>query len=89
MLSTVIARTRSGSCYILRLEPPGVRWYRVPQDGSVARAATGWQAGCPRVVPGERLLLGNLRTTPVMEVAFVPDSGLPFTDSRTSCSAPG
>jgi hypothetical protein len=27
----------------------------------------------PRIVPGERLFLGDLRTSPIEEVAFLPD----------------
>lgn len=73
MASTVIARTRSGSCYVLALASSGVRWYRVPGTGSLVQAATGSEPFCPRVVPGERLLLGGLRSTPITEVAFIPD----------------
>jgi hypothetical protein len=72
MVGTVIATTASGSSYVLSIDLGGVRWFRVPAPGSMARAATGWQEFLPRVVPGERLLLGTLRSTPVVSVAFLP-----------------
>lgn len=34
--------------------------------------ASGWEAEIPRIVPGERLLIGNLRSTPVTTVEILP-----------------
>lgn len=71
MIATVIASTTSGSTYVLSFDALGVRWVRVPHD-SLADASIGQLEKYPRVVPGERLLLGALRSTPVKEVAFLP-----------------
>jgi hypothetical protein len=71
---TIVATTEAGSTYVLAISAAGVRWYRVPGAPSVEGAATGWQRHLPRVVPGKRLLLsGTLRSTPVVNVAFVPE----------------
>lgn len=35
-------------------------------------SASGWEAALPRIVPGERILIGNLRTTPVTTVSILP-----------------
>ena len=72
MGGTIIARTRSGSAYVLTLADGGVWWLRVPPRGRLEMASSGWLPAVPRVVPGQRLLLGVLRTTPVEEVAFLP-----------------
>jgi hypothetical protein len=73
MRGTIIARTQSGSTYVLTLEGAGVRWVRVPAPGRMQLAATGSMPLIPRIVPGERLFLGDLRTSPIEEVAFLPD----------------
>ena len=72
MGGTIIATTQSGSSYVLTLEAEGVRWLRIPARGRLRNASSGWLPFFPRVVPGERMLLGVLRTTPVDEVAFLP-----------------
>lgn len=72
MGGTIIATTRSGSAYVLTLEAEGVRWLRIPARGRLRLASTGWLPFLPRVIPGERMVLGVLRTTPVDEVAFLP-----------------
>jgi hypothetical protein len=72
MGGTIIATTQSGSAYVLTLEAEGVRWLRIPARGRLRSASTGWLPFIPRVVPGERMVLGVLRTTPVDEVAFLP-----------------
>jgi hypothetical protein len=73
MPSTVIARTASGSCYVLSIDESGARWFRVPRAGAMAQAATGWEAHPPMVAPGVRLLLGPFRSSPVTEVAYIPE----------------
>ena len=72
MAATIMATTASGSTYVISMETDGVRWFRVPGSGSLSSAAAGWQATLPRVVPGERLLLGPFQSTPVRDVAFIP-----------------
>ena len=72
MGGTIIATTRSGSAYVLILELDGVRWVRIPARDRFHLASSGWLPSVPRVVPGERLFLGVLRSTPVDEVAFLP-----------------
>ena len=69
---TVVVTTEAGSTYVLLMSDIGVRWVRIPGAESLRGARTGWQAHVPRVVPGERLLLDTLRSTPVVEVAFLP-----------------
>jgi hypothetical protein len=71
---TLVASTEAGSTYVLLMSDIGVRWVRIPAVGSLRGATTGWQAHIPRVVPGERLLLDTLRSTPVVDVAFLPDA---------------
>ena len=78
MGGTIIATTQSGSSYVLTLEAGGVRWLRIPARGRLKLASTGWLPFIPRVVPGERMLLGVLRTTLVDEVAFLPCHGNAF-----------
>jgi hypothetical protein len=73
MASTVIARTASGSCYVLSIEESGARWFRVPRSGAMAQAATGWEPHPPMVAPGIRLLLGPFRSSQVTEVAYIPE----------------
>lgn len=72
MTATIMATTASGATYVISIEPDGVRWFRVPPNASLAAAAAGWQASLPRVVPGERLLLGPFQSTPILDVAFLP-----------------
>lgn len=71
MTATVIATTRSGSRYVILIEADGVRWTRVPVKAR-ADPMVGWLAGPPRIVHGERLMLGSLQSTPVTRVAFLP-----------------
>ncbi len=73
MNSVVLARTASGSTYVLSIGPDGVHWCRLPADGpDMTGSASGWEAALPRIVPGERILIGNLRTTPVTTVSILP-----------------
>jgi hypothetical protein len=72
MGGTIIATTQSGSAYVLTPELGGIRWVRIPRRGRFHLASSGWSPTVPRVVPGERMVLGVLRTTPVDEVAFLP-----------------
>ena len=73
MRSVLIVTTESGTGYILSISDSGVRWRRVPglESGPIG-AVDGWEPVVPRIVPGERLLIGNLRTTPVVRVAVLP-----------------
>ena len=86
MDGTIIARTQSGSAYILRLADRGVWWLRVPPRGRMQLVSSGWLPVMPRVVPGQRLSLGVLRTTPVDEVAFLPSSDVPAVASEASAA---
>lgn len=73
MNSVVIVRTESGSTYVLSISEPGVHWCRLPgSKGGLEWTASGWEEAVPRVVPGERLLIGNLRTSPVTAVEVFP-----------------
>ncbi|MEO6578563.1 MAG: hypothetical protein ABIO99_06665 [Candidatus Limnocylindria bacterium] len=73
MNSVVLARTASGSTYVLTIADDGVQWRRLARHGHADRASfSGWESSVPRIVPGERLLIGNLRTTPVLSVSIVP-----------------
>jgi hypothetical protein len=73
MNSVVLARTASGSTYVLSITPDGVHWCRLPAARSgITWTASGWEDVIPRIVPGERLLIGNLRTTPVTSVSILP-----------------
>jgi hypothetical protein len=73
MNSVVLAQTTSGSTYVLSVTPGGVHWCRLPAErAGVPWTASGWEESMPRIVPGERLLIGNLRTTPVTTVAVLP-----------------
>jgi len=69
--STVIATTQSGSRYVILVEEHGVRWIRLP-SAARSRPMVGWLSSPPRVVSGERLMLGDVRSTPVQRVAFLP-----------------
>ena len=83
MNSVVLARTASGSTYVLSVGADGVHWCRLPaHDRGAPWTASGWEESMPRVVPGERLLIGNLRTTPVTPVSVLPAC------SRSSAEAP-
>jgi hypothetical protein len=71
--SVVLARTRSGSTYVLSLTPAGVHWCRLPAERArTPWTASGWEASLPRIVPGERLLIGNLMSTPITTVTVLP-----------------
>ncbi|MDQ4036651.1 MAG: hypothetical protein M3153_12135 [Chloroflexota bacterium] len=74
--SVVLARTASGSTYVLAIGSDGVHWCRLPADPSerpgIAWSASGFEPAIPRIVPGERLLIGSLRTTPVTTVSILP-----------------
>jgi hypothetical protein len=73
MNSVVIVRTASGSSYVLSISEPGVHWCRLPDSRRASSwTASGWEEVVPRIVPGERLLIGNLRTTPVTAVEVLP-----------------
>jgi len=71
--SVVIVKTASGSTYVLSVSDPGVHWCRLPApDRRFSWAASGWEDVMPRIVPGERLLIGDLRTTPITDVSVLP-----------------
>lgn len=73
MRSVVIVRTQSGATYVLSVSEPGVHWCRLPADDRpLPWTAAGWEAAMPRIVPGERLLIGDLRTTPILDVSVLP-----------------
>ena len=73
MNSVVLARTASGSTYVLSIGQDGVHWCRLPAGGrGMGSSDSGWEASLPRIVPGERILIGNLRTTPVTTVSVLP-----------------
>ena len=71
MTSTVIATTRSGSRYVFLIEGDGVRWIRLPASAR-SQPMVGWLNRPPRVVSGERLMLGDIQSTPVAHVSFLP-----------------
>jgi hypothetical protein len=73
MNAVVLVRTASGSTYVLAASEPGVQWCRLPgARGRSQWTASGWENEMPRIVPGERLLIGNLRTTPVTSIEVLP-----------------
>ena len=73
MRSVVIVKTRSGSTYVLSVSDPGVHWCRLPAtDRRLAWTASGWEEDMPRIVTGERLRIGDLQTSPVVEVSVLP-----------------
>lgn len=73
MNSVVIVRTASGSSYVLSISEPGVHWCRLPgATRGLEWTASGWEEVVPRIVPGERLIIGNLRTSPITGVEVLP-----------------
>jgi hypothetical protein len=73
MNSVVIVRTASGSTYVLAVSEPGVHWCRLPAPRrGLPWTASGWEDAMPRIVEGERLLIGNLRTSPITRVEVLP-----------------
>ena len=80
MTSTVIATTRSGSRYVILVEENGARWIRLPSSPR-SQPMVGWLSSPPRVVSGERLMLGDVQSTPVVRVSFLP--GLEPPDNRS------
>jgi hypothetical protein len=72
MRSVVIVKTASGSTYVLSVGAPGVHWCRLAAADRVPWTASGWETAMPRIVPGERLLIGDLRTSPVTQVSILP-----------------
>jgi hypothetical protein len=73
MRSMVIVKTASGSTYVLSVSEPGVHWCRLPaMDRPMPWTASGWEDAMPRIVPGERLFIGNLQTSPITDVAVLP-----------------
>lgn len=71
MSTTVVATTRSGSRYVFLVEADGVRWIRLPA-ATQANPTVGSLPSPPRVVQGERLMLGTVQSTPVTRVSFLP-----------------
>ena len=71
MRATVIATTKSGSRYVIHMDHDGVRWTRVPA-GAREEPMVGWLSSPPRIVQGQRLMLGSLQSTPVTRVTFLP-----------------
>ena len=69
---TLVVTTQARSTYVLFITDVGVRWVRIPVRGSLQGAKAGYQPHLPRLVPGERLLLEGLRSTPVVDVAYLP-----------------
>jgi len=72
MRSVVIVKTASGSTYVLSVGAPGVHWCRLAASDRFPWTASGWEASLPRIVPGERLLVGDLRTSPITDVSVLP-----------------
>jgi hypothetical protein len=73
MRSVVIVKTRSGSTYVLSVSDPGVHWCRLPAtDRRLPWTASGWEEDMPRIVTGERLRIGDLQTSPIVDVAVLP-----------------
>lgn len=71
MTATVIATTRSGSRYVVLIQANGATWVRLPAAVR-AEPMVGWLSSPPRIVHGERLMLGHLQSTPVTRVSFLP-----------------
>ena len=73
MSLVVLVNTASGSAYLLSETDAGVHWRRIP-GARPGRAGhrSGWEPKMPSVVPGERLFLGDLRTTQVTRVSILP-----------------
>lgn len=73
MNSVVIVRTVSGSTYVLSISEPGVHWCRLPAPRrGMEWTASGWEDFVPRIARGERMLIGNLRTSPVTTIEVLP-----------------
>jgi len=73
MNSVDIVRTASGSTYVLSISEPGMHWCRLPASKrGTTWTASGWEEAMPRIVQGERLLIGDLRTTPVTRIEVLP-----------------
>jgi hypothetical protein len=72
MNAVVIARTASGATYVLAASTVGVHWCRLPSPTGMGWTASGWEEAMPRVVEGERLLVGNLRSSRVTHVEVLP-----------------
>jgi hypothetical protein len=73
MRSVVIVKTKSGSTYVLSISDPGVHWCRLPAtDRRLPWTASGWQDDMPRLVAGERLRIGDLQTSPIVDIAVLP-----------------
>lgn len=72
MNSVVLVRTRSGSTYVLSVSEPGIHWCRLPGRRGTSWTASGWEDSLPRLVRGERLVIGNLRSTPITEIEVLP-----------------
>lgn len=73
MSLVVLVNTASGSAYLLSQTDDGVHWRRIPgaRPGHVG-ARSGFEGRMPAIVPGERLFLGDLRTTHVTRVSILP-----------------
>jgi len=74
MNSVVLVRTASGSTYVLSVSRPGVHWCRLPSPTRTDPTwiASGWEEAMPRIVRGERLLIGDLRTSPITGIEVLP-----------------
>lgn len=73
MRSVVIVKTRSGSTYVLSVSDPGVHWCRLPAaDRRLPWTASGWEEDMPRIVTGERLRIGDLQTSPIVDISVLP-----------------
>ena len=72
MRSVVIVKTSSGSTYVLAVGDPGIHWCRFAASDRVPLTASGWERSMPRIVTGERLFIGDLRTSPVTDVSILP-----------------
>jgi len=52
MNSVVLARTASGSTYVLSIGPDGVHWCRLPSESrGVPWTASGWEERMPTSCP--------------------------------------
>lgn len=77
MNSVVIVRTSSGATYVLSISDPGMHWCRLPAPTSpftsaMSWTASGWEEVVPRIARGERMLIGDLRTSPVTAIEVLP-----------------
>jgi hypothetical protein len=73
MNSVVIVRTASGSSYVLSISEPGVHWCRLPAEtAGLSWTASGWEEVVPRIVRGERLIIGSLRSSRITGVEVLP-----------------